>query len=160
MPNGPGSLDPGPCTYTVAAPSGALPGPSFSSVTRTTCSGRCTVPMNKSVDSTTAIRMASVLPGGTTPRIPPILGEAFPPNPLGLPLAGGMPAPPYPLGEPPGEGPRRTGWVVGLGDGPDDDDAGGSRGEHLVEPGQADPADREPGTGGRRVRHVPQQAEA
>src|ERR1700726_656775 len=72
IPNGPGSLTPGPCTYTVAAPSGALAGPSFSSVTRMTCSGRCAVPTNRSVDSTPAIRIFSSWhtrrPSGHTPR--------------------------------------------------------------------------------------------
>jgi hypothetical protein len=71
MPNGPGFLTPGPSTYTVAAVSEASPGPSFSSVTRTTCSGRCAVPMNKSVDSTPAIRMVSSWHAPVTKPDPP-----------------------------------------------------------------------------------------
>src|SRR5262249_24727257 len=39
----------------------AAAGPSFASVTRTTCSGRCAVPTNKSVDSMLTIRMRPCL---------------------------------------------------------------------------------------------------
>src|ERR1700751_1567478 len=111
MLNGPGSLVPGPCTYTVAAPSRALAGPSFSSVTRMTCKGRCVVPTNRSVDSTPAIRMISVSRVQTTPRDPPAHGG-------GARLARS--------GESPREGPRGGGRIVSLGDGPDDDHPGGS----------------------------------
>src|SRR5579863_3062875 len=111
MPNGPWPETPAPCTYAVATPSGALPGPSFSSVTRTTCSGRCAVPTNKSVDSTPAIRICSS---------------------LHAPAGGSQ------LAEPAGEGPRRRGRIVRLGDGPDHDHAGGAGREHLAEPVQAD----------------------
>src|SRR6201985_2140468 len=69
-PNGPGSRTPAPCTLIVADIAGVAsrPGPSFTSVTRTPCSGRCAVPVNRSVDSTLTIRICPWLhdPGRTT----------------------------------------------------------------------------------------------
>src|SRR5260370_29227021 len=47
--NGPGLRTPAPCR--LRRPD-ATAGPSFTRVTRTTCSGRCAVPVNKPVDST------------------------------------------------------------------------------------------------------------
>src|SRR6266702_7867443 len=49
------------------------------------------------------------------------------------------------LAQAPGERLHRGGGIVGLGDGADHDHAGRAGGEHLVQPVQADAADREPG---------------
>src|ERR1700677_4378041 len=99
VPNGRWSLTPGPSTCTAADAAGvaSIPGPSFTSVTRTTCSGRCAVPTNKSVDSTPAIRICSSLhaPAGRSQ-----------------------------LAQPAGELLRRGGGIVRLSDGPDHDYAG------------------------------------
>ncbi len=110
----------------------ALEGPSFPSVTRTTCSGRCAVPTNRSVDSTPAIRMVSSWHAPATERAAqpvPFSGQA--------PLVRRSPSSPRPAA--PCESPCRSGRVGGLGDGPDHDHPARPRGEHLVQPGQADP---------------------
>src|SRR5690242_13226069 len=76
IPNGPGSRTPGPCTLIAAdiARVASMPAPSFTSVTRISCIGRCAVPANRSVDSTLTIRICPSLhdpgPGGGTWRDP------------------------------------------------------------------------------------------
>ncbi len=51
-----GVLTPGPSTRTVITPPG---GPASASITRISCSGRLTVPANRSVEATWLIRMAT-----------------------------------------------------------------------------------------------------
>jgi hypothetical protein len=48
--------------------------------------------------------------------------------------------------QPPGEGARRGRGVIGFGDGTHDDYPGGPGSEGVIEPGEGDAADREPGT--------------
>src|SRR6185312_2839334 len=72
IPNGPGSRTPGPCTLIAADIAGvaSMPGPSFTSVTRISCMGRCAVPANRSVDSTLTIRICPWLHGHGRPVTP------------------------------------------------------------------------------------------
>src|ERR1044071_5593781 len=72
IPNGPGSRTPGPCTLIAADIAGvaSMPAPSFTSVTRISCMGRCAVPANRSVDSTLTIRICPWLHGHGRPVTP------------------------------------------------------------------------------------------
>src|SRR5260370_30764712 len=132
-------------TVAVLVGVGSIPGPSFTSVTRTTCNGRCTVPTNKSVDSTPAIRICSSLhaPASGSHR------QAGPGSRVNSPTTGSLghearglatgfhrgPAavligclgPPSgsPPAQPPGEHQRRGGGIVRLCDGADHDPAAG-----------------------------------
>src|ERR1017187_7701610 len=76
IPNGPVVSTPPPTTRTAtAAP--ASPASVASTETRTTCSGRPALPVNRSVDSTPVIRMALSFHGTPSPRGLPVPAGRF-----------------------------------------------------------------------------------